>query len=59
MPEVRRRWSPREPDFIPYSKDLPRDSTSTKGKGKGSGHGASEPGFGETTADRIQGLKVS
>ena len=59
MPEVLRRWIPGEPEFIRYSKDLPKNSTSTKAKSKGSSHGASGPGLEEMTAEKIEGLKVS
>lgn len=33
MPEPLRKYLPGAPDFIPFSKDLPKDSTSQKAKG--------------------------
>lgn len=37
MPEVLRKYIPGAPDFIAYTKDLPKDSTSQKLKTKGDG----------------------
>ena len=37
VPEVLRKWMPDEEDFIPYTKELPKDSTSIKAKGKAAG----------------------
>lgn len=34
VPEVLRKYIPGSPDFIPYTKELPKDSTSNKGKSK-------------------------
>jgi seryl-tRNA synthetase len=34
VPEALRKYIPGAPDFIPYTKDLPKDSTSQKRKGK-------------------------
>ena len=34
VPEPLRRWMDGEPDFIPFAKELPKDSTSQKAKGK-------------------------
>lgn len=34
VPEVLRKYIPGQPTFLPYTKDLPKDSTSTKAKGK-------------------------
>lgn len=33
VPEPLRKYLPGAPDFIPFSKDLPKDSTSQKAKG--------------------------
>lgn len=30
MPEVLRKYIPGEPEFIPFTKELPKDSTSIK-----------------------------
>ncbi|KAK3117334.1 Cytosolic seryl-tRNA synthetase [Teratosphaeriaceae sp. CCFEE 6253] len=34
VPEVLRKYIPGEPEFLPYVKELPKDSTSLKAKGK-------------------------
>lgn len=34
VPEVLRKYIPGNPEFIPYTKDLPKDSTSEKAKAK-------------------------
>ena len=34
VPEPLRKYIPGAPEFIPYTKDLPKDSTSQKAKGK-------------------------
>ena len=34
VPEVLRKFIPGSPEFLPYVKDLPKDSTSQKSKGK-------------------------
>ena len=34
VPKVLQKWMPDEIDFIPYTKELPKDSTSNKAKGK-------------------------
>lgn len=34
MPEVLRKYIPGQPEFLPYTKELPKDSTSLKAKGK-------------------------
>ncbi|KAI7461318.1 Serine--tRNA ligase, partial [Hortaea werneckii] len=34
VPEVLRKYIPGQPDFLPYTKELPKDSTSLKAKGK-------------------------
>ena len=43
VPEVLRKWMPDEIDFIPYTKELAKDSTSNKLKGKASGPKAKVP----------------
>ncbi|KAF2719578.1 serine-tRNA ligase [Polychaeton citri CBS 116435] len=44
VPEVLRKWIPGQPEFLPYTKELPKDSTSVKVKGdaKGKGGGAAK-----------------
>ncbi|KAK8017610.1 Seryl-tRNA synthetase [Apiospora rasikravindrae] len=34
VPEVLRKYIPTNPEFLPFTKELPKDSTSTKAKGK-------------------------
>lgn len=34
MPAVLRKYIPGQPEFLPYVKELPKDSTSLKAKGK-------------------------
>ncbi|RMZ09031.1 hypothetical protein D0862_03769 [Hortaea werneckii] len=34
VPEVLRKYIPGQPEFLPYTKELPKDSTSLKAKGK-------------------------
>lgn len=34
VPEVLRKYIPGQPEFLPYVKELPKDSTSLKAKGK-------------------------
>ena len=34
IPEVLRKYIPGQPEFLPYTKELPKDSTSLKAKGK-------------------------
>lgn len=34
MPQVLRKYIPGQPEFLPYVKELPKDSTSLKAKGK-------------------------
>ena len=37
VPEVLRKYIPGAPDVIPYTKELPKDTTSQKAKGKATG----------------------
>jgi seryl-tRNA synthetase len=39
VPEVLRKYIPGQPEFLPYVKELPKDSTSLKAKGKAEGKG--------------------
>lgn len=34
VPQVLRKYIPGQPEFLPYTKELPKDSTSLKAKGK-------------------------
>ena len=51
VPEVLRKYIPGQPEFLPFVKELPKDSTSLKAKGKADmpkGGGAPKvPGVGE------------
>ena len=37
VPQVLRKYIPGQPEFLPYVKELPKDSTSLKAKGKADG----------------------
>lgn len=44
VPPVLRKYIPGQPEFLPYVKELPKDSTSVKAKGKaGDGKGGAAP----------------
>ncbi|KAJ5193747.1 Aminoacyl-tRNA synthetase class II [Penicillium cf. griseofulvum] len=51
VPEVLRKYIPGAPEFLPYTKELPKDSTSTKAKGKAT------KGTDDATK-KMQGLQV-
>lgn len=53
MPEVLRKYIPGAPDFIEYSKELPKDSTSQKVKGKAPGP---KPKVGPGAADATKSM---
>ena len=58
MPEVLRKYIPGNPDFISYTKELPKDTTSAKIKGK-----AHQPEThfqlpGEIATAAMSGLKI-
>lgn len=42
MPEPLRKYLPGAPEFIPFSKELPKDSTSQKAKGGSKGEKAAK-----------------
>ncbi|KAL9125947.1 MAG: hypothetical protein Q9217_004925 [Psora testacea] len=54
VPDVLRKWMPDEIDFIPYTKDLPRDSTSRKAKGKAPGLEPKLPSAVNRAADKME-----
>ena len=58
VPEVLRKYMPGEIDFIPYTKELPKDSTSNKAKPKGPGPKAGITGAISDAAQKVAGLKV-
>lgn len=43
VPEVLRKYIPGQPEFLPYVKELPKDSTSLKAKGKAEAKGGAPP----------------
>ncbi|KAL1979398.1 hypothetical protein VTN96DRAFT_6070 [Rasamsonia emersonii] len=55
VPEPLRKYIPGAPEFIPYTRDLPKDSTSQKVKGKPSAKPAATP---SDVAKKIEDLKV-
>ena len=58
VPEVLRKWIPGGLDFIPYTKDLPTDTTSNKVKGKAPGPKAQVPASTKDAAGKLESLKV-
>lgn len=57
VPEVLRKYIPGAPEFIEYTRELPKDSTSQKAKGKAAGPKPKLPSTDET-ADDIGKMKV-
>ena len=55
VPEVLRKYVPGGIDFIPYTKELPKDSTSSKAKGK---PGANAPATVAEATDKLSEVKV-
>lgn len=55
VPEPLRKYIPGAPEFLPYTKELPKDSTSQKAKGKQSSKAASGA---EEATRKIQDLRV-
>ena len=58
VPEVLRKYIPGQPEFLPYTKELPKGSTSQKAKGKADGPKAQVPAPGDV-ADKVKDMKVS
>ncbi|KAI9741854.1 MAG: Cytosolic seryl-tRNA synthetase [Cirrosporium novae-zelandiae] len=52
VPEVLRKYIPGSPEFLPYTKELPKDSTSQKAKGKAGGPKTKIPAGGASIPDR-------
>ncbi|KAJ5126234.1 hypothetical protein N7448_005545 [Penicillium atrosanguineum] len=52
VPEVLRKYIPGAPEFLPYTKDLPKDSTSQKAKAK------AKPAAADEATKKMQNLKV-
>ena len=57
MPEVLRKYIPGAPEFIEYSRELPKDSTSQKAKGDAGGAKTKVRQEGEITG-KMGALKV-
>lgn len=55
MPEPLRKYIPGSPEFLPYTKELPKGTTSQKSKGK---QGSKTEGGAEDTAKKMQNLQV-
>ncbi|GAA89934.1 seryl-tRNA synthetase [Aspergillus luchuensis IFO 4308] len=55
VPEPLRKYIPGAPEFIPYSKELPKDSTSQKNKAKQTTKAVSGA---DETAKKLEGLQV-
>jgi seryl-tRNA synthetase len=55
VPEPLRKYIPGAPEFIPYSKELPKDSTSNKNKAKQTTKAVSGA---DETAKKLEGLQV-
>ena len=57
VPEKLRKYIPGEPEFLPYTRELPKDSTSQKVKGKAPGPKTKDQGAGSVTG-KLEDLKV-
>jgi len=57
VPEVLRKYIPGQPEFLPFTKELPKDSTSQKQKGNAPGP-KTKITTEEGAVNEMQGLKV-
>lgn len=57
VPEVLRKYIPGQPEFLPFVKELPKDSTSTRVKNKSEGPKAQVPAVGDV-AEGVKKMKV-
>lgn len=55
VPEPLRKYIPGAPEFLPFTKELPKDTTSQKAKGK---QASKAPGSAEQTTKKMQNLQV-
>lgn len=55
MPEPLRKYVPGAPEFLPYTKELPKGTTSQKSKAK---QGSKAAGGADDTAKKMQDLQV-
>jgi hypothetical protein len=59
VPEVLRKYIPGQPEFLPYVKDLPKDSTSLKQKAAAAGPATKiAPVEGATLPKKMEDMKV-
>jgi len=58
VPEVLRKYIPGNPEFIEYTRELPKDTTSAKAKDKAPGPKPKVPPPGKTATDQMAELKV-
>ncbi|KAL9102937.1 MAG: hypothetical protein Q9163_001963 [Psora crenata] len=58
VPDVLRKWMPDEIDFIPYTKELPKDSTSTKSKGRAPGSQPRFPSSVDKAVDKMEKVEL-
>ena len=57
VPEVLRKYIPGQPEFLPFVRELPKDTTSSKAAGKAPGPKPKVAAPGEA-ADKLKDLKV-
>lgn len=58
MPEVLRKYIPGQPEFLPFVKDLPKDTTSAKAKSKSGGTKQKVESLANEATERLKGLKT-
>lgn len=58
VPEVLRKWMPGGLDFIPNTKELPKNTTSNRVKGKALGPKPKVPGSAKEATEKIKGLNM-
>jgi seryl-tRNA synthetase len=58
VPEVLRKYIPGNPEFIEYTRELPKDTTSAKAKDKAPGPKPKVPPPRKTATDQMAELKV-
>ena len=58
MPEMLRKYIPGAPDFIEYTKDLPKDTTSSKAKNKATSSKAVAPPSTSAATEEMNKMKV-
>lgn len=58
MPEVLRKYIPGAPEFIEYSRELSKDTTSSKAKNKAAGPKAVAPPSTSAATEEMSKMKV-